>query len=431
MREDIIAMSTQEVERLKIMEKVLDRQLTQAKAGEVLGISERQVRRLVNRVREEGARGLVHRNRGKPPPNKMSEEYESQVGLIVKEHYHDFGPTLASEKLEQRHGIKIGREKLRQIMIDLGLWKVRKRKRGEVHQWRERKPYYGEMVQMDGSHHDWLEGRGSKLVFMGYIDDATNWVFGLFYDYEGIYPAMDSLERYIRTYGLPHSLYLDKDSTYKTTRQPSTDELLRGQRAPTQFERACRELRIEVIHAHSPQAKGRIERTFGTLQDRLIKEMRLEGVSSREEANRFLKEYLPIYNKRFSRIAREEGDLHRSLAKHVNLREIFCIKATRTINNGYIVKWRGRQFIIESPSIAMRRRKVEVIEHFDGQIGIRFNGRYLEFREINEQTPAKVAKVKKPVVEPKKKGKYTPAADHPWRRHQPSLHHNCYLERVT
>ncbi len=430
MGEDFITLSQREIERLRIIHKVMDRQMRQVKASELLGITDRQLRNIIGKIREKGDEAIAHGNRAQVAPNKMRAELEGRIARIVKRRYPDFGPTLASEKLEERHGIKVSREKLRQIMIDLGLWKARKRKKGEVHQWRERKAYYGEMVQMDGSHHDWLEGRGSKLVFMGYIDDATNWVFGLFYDYEGIYPAMDSLERYIRTYGLPHSLYLDKDSTYKTTRQPSTDELLKGQRAPTQFERACQELRIEVIHAHSPQAKGRIERTFGTLQDRLIKEMRLEGVSSREEANRFLKEYLPIYNKRFSRIAREEDDLHRSLAKHVNLREIFCIKAKRTINNGYIVKWRGRQFIIESPSIAMRRRKVDVIEYFDGQIGIRFNGRYLEFREINEQTPAKAAKVKKPVVEPKKKGKYIPAADHPWRRHSPSLHHNCYLEKA-
>lgn len=431
MREDIIAMSKREVDRLKIMEKVLDRQLTQAKAGEVMGISERQVRRLVNRVREEGARGLVHRNRGKPPPNKMSEERKSQVGLILEEHYFDFGPTLASEKLWERHGIKIGREKLRQIMITKGLWKIRQRRDKDIHQWRERKLYYGEMIQMDGSHHEWLEERGPKLVFMGYIDDATNRVFGRFYDYEGIYPAMDSLECYIRRYGLPHSLYLDKDSTYKTTRQPEVDELLRGESAATQFERSCRELEIKIIHAHSPQAKGRIERTFGTLQDRLIKEMRLAGVSTKQEANRFLKKYLPIYNKRFSKVAREEGDLHRAFSEGVDLREIFCIKATRTINNGYIVKYRGRMFLIDNPSIAMRRRKVEVREHFDGEITIKFNGRYLGFKEISEQKPAKVAKVKKPDVEPRKrKSKYIPPSDHPWRRHQPSLHYNCYLERV-
>ncbi len=209
------------------------------------------------------------------------------------------------------------------------------------------------------------------------------------------------------------------------------DELLRAESAATQFERSCRELEIKIIHAHSPQAKGRIERTFGTLQDRLIKEMRLAGVSTKQEANRFLKKYLPIYNKRFSKVAREEGDLHRAFSEGVDVREIVCIKATRAIVKGYIVEYRGRMFLIDNPSIAMRRRKVEVREHFDGEITIKFNGRYLGFKEISEQKPAKVAKVKKPDVEPRKrKSKYIPPSDHPWRRHQPSLHYNCYLERV-
>ncbi len=243
---------------------------------------------------------------------------------------------------------------------------------------------------------------------------------------------MDSFKCYISLYGLARSLYLDKDSTlYKTTRQPDTDELLRGKVAETQFERACGELETEVIHANSPQAKGRIERTFGTLQDRLIKEMRLAGVRTKEEANLFLEWYLPIYNERFSRVAREEGDLHRPLAKHINLREIFCIKGKRTMNNGYIVKWRGRMFLIENPSIAMRRRKVEVMEHFDGEIAIKFNGRYLNYREITEPKPATRKRVKKPVDETRKrKGKYIPPPDHPWKRHNPSLHHNSYLERI-
>ena len=430
MREDIIAMSTQEVKRLKIMPKVLDRQLTQAKAGEVLGISERQVRRLVKRIREQGAKGLVHRNRGRPSPHKMPKERENVIGLVVEENYHDFGPTLASEKLWERHRIKVGREKLRQIMISKGIWRVRRKKR-EAHQWRERKHYYGEMIQMDGSHHDWLEGRGPEMVLMGYVDDATGRAYGRFYDYEGLYPAMDSFERYIRRYGLPVSVYLDKHSTYKTMRQPDLDELLRGETAATQYERACRELGVEVIHAHSPQAKGRIERAFGTLQDRLIKEMRLASISTKEEANEFLERYLPIYNKRFGKEPLREADLHRSLPRGVRLRDIFCIQGRRTITNGYIVKWRGRMFLIENPTIVQRRRKVEIREHFDGAITIKFKGRYLKHKEIKDQKPVIEQEVKKEAAEPvKKKSKYIPPADHPWRRHNPSLHHNCYLERI-
>ena len=341
-----------------------------------------------------------------------------------------FGPTLASEKLLERDGIRISKEKLRQLMMVHGLWQ-RKRRRREVHRWRERKAYFGEMVQMDGSHHDWLEGRGPGLVLMGYVDDARNNFFGHFYGYEGIYPAMDSFKRYISLYGLPRSLYLDKHSTYKTTREPSLEELLKGERAQTQFERACKELEIEVIHAHSPQAKGRIERTFGILQDRLVKEMRLAGIRTEDQANCFLEKFLSLYNERFAKVAKKKGDLHRALPKGVNLREIFCIKATRTINNGYIVKWRGRQLLIEDVSIAMRRRKVEIREHFDGEITIKFNGRYLKYREIMEPKPVAREKVKKPVDEPRKrKGKYIPPPDHPWKRHNPSLHHNWYLERV-
>jgi len=430
MAKDIISMSMKEINRLKIIQKVISRDLTQVKAAEVLGITDRHVRRVVRRVEEQGARGVVHKSRGRASPHRMCQELEGRIIKILEERYLDFGPTLASEKLLERHRVKVGREKLRQIMIAGGLWHVRRRRR-KAHSWRERKSYYGEMVQMDGSHHDWLEERGPELVFMGYVDDATNHLFGHFYDYEGVYPAMDSLCRYIHHYGRPVSLYMDKHSTYKTTREPSVEELLRGEKAQTQFERACKELGIKVIHAHSPQAKGRIERVFGILQDRLIKEMRLEGISTKEEANELLKKFLPVFNKQFARKPLKEGNLHRRVPPGFKLRDVFCIKDNRTITNGYIVKWRGRQLLIEKPTIALRRRKVEVREYFDAEMKIKFNGRYLKYREIIEPKSVARKKVKKPVDEPRKrKGKYIPPADHPWKRHQPSLHHNCYLERV-
>jgi transposase len=426
---DIIAMSLREVGRLKIVHKVLLRDLTQVKAAEILRITDRHLRRVVKRVREEGDKGIVHKSRGRGSPRRMSKEEEDKIAEVVEARYVDFGPTLAAEKLSEWHGIKVGREKLRQIMIAKGLWHVRRRKK-IVHRWRERKHYLGEMVQMDGSHHDWLEARGPRLVLMGYVDDATNRVFGRFYEAEGVYSAMDSLQRYIRLYGLPVSLYLDKHSTYKTTREPSLDELLRGESAQTQFERACRELGIEVIHAHSPQAKGRVERVFRTLQDRLIKEMRLESVSSKEAANEFLEGFLVRYNKRFAMEPLKEADLHRRLPRGVKLCDIFCLKAYRTISNGYVVKWRGRMFLIENPTIAMRRRKVEIRESFDGGIVLRFNRRNLKHKEITEEKK-NVREERKEVSEPrKKKGKYIPPADHPWRRWTPSLHHNCYLERI-
>lgn len=429
MDKDIITMSIKELNRLKIIEKVITRDITQMKAAEVLGITDRHVRRVVKRVKEEGPSGMAHRNRGRVSPHKMAKDLEDRIAQLIEERYPDFGPTFASEKLWEREGIGVGREKLRQIMIQRGLWHVRRKKR-KAHQWRERKAYYGEMVQMDGSGHDWLEGRGSEIVFMGYVDDATGRAYGRFYDYEGVvYPAMDSLEGYIRLYGLPVSLYLDKHSTYKTSREPSLDELLRGQEAETQFERACRELDIEVIHAHSPQAKGRIERSFGTLQDRLIKEMRLEGIETKVEANEFLKTYLPLYNKRFEKQPLKQANLHRSLPRGVKFKDIFCIKAQRIITNGYTVKWKSREYLIDNPTIAMRRRKVEIREYFDGNMAIRLNGRFLKFREIEKKKATK--ELKRATTKPtEKKGKYIPPPSHPWKKHSPSLHHNYYLERV-
>jgi hypothetical protein len=342
----------------------------------------------------------------------------------------DFGPTLAAEKLEECEKIRVSNEKLRQIMLAKGLWQ-RKRRRRKIYRWRERKEYFGEMVQMDGSHHDWLEGRGSKMVLMGYADDATGRFYGRFYDHEGLFPAMDSLERYIQHYGSPVSLYLDKHSTYKTTRQPDLDELLRGEEAQTQFERAAKELDIEIIHANSPQAKGRIERTFGTLQDRLVKELRLVGVCTIEEANTFLDEFMPRHNKRFAKMALKQGDLHRRLPMGIKFRDILCIKSKRTIANDYTIRWRGRRFLIDNASLVMRRQKVEVREHLDDQITIKFNRRYLNFHEVFEAKPAKITKAKKGSSEVrKKKGKYIPPPDHPWKRHNPRLHHNYYLERV-
>ena len=428
MREDIIMMSKKEVERLKIIHKVMDKQLTQVEGGKLVKLSERQVRRIVKAVRLKGEAGIVHGNRGRASPRKMAERDEDRIGALVEERYSDFGPTLASEKLMEWDGIRVSREKVRQIMMAKGVWKVHRRKK-DVHQWRERKAHFGEMVQMDGSDHDWLEGRGPEIVFMGYVDDATSDVFGRFYDYEGVYPAMDSFRRYIRRYGLPSSVYIDKHSTYKTSRQPDTDELLRGEWAKTQFERALGELGVEVIHAHSPQAKGRIERAFGTLQDRLVKEMRLESISTKDEANLFLETYLPKHNKRFAKPPLRPSDFHKPLPKRMNLEEIFCLKGTRTINNGYIIKWKSRMFAVENPSIAMKKRKVEVMEHFDAKIDFRFNGRYLKFREVRDHKKEEKPKVAIVMVK-RERRKYIPPANHPWRKHNPSLHHNCYLERI-
>ena len=416
MREEYITLSAKEVRRLKILHKVIEGEVTQVKASEVLGISDRQIRNIIVKLKEKGDKGIAHGNRGRSSPRKMATEQEDLIAEIVGKRYADFGPTLAAEKLSECEKIRVSNEKLRQIMLAKGLWR-RKRRRGKIYRWRERKAHLGEMVQMDGSHHDWLEERGPKMVLMGYVDDATGRFFGRFYGYEGLLPAMDSLERYIRLYGSPVSLYLDKHSTYKTTRQADLDELLRGEEAQTQFERAAKELGIEIIHANSPQAKGRIERTFGTLQDRLVKELRLAGACSIEEANTALEEFMPRHNERFSKMALKEGDLHRRLPMGIKFRDILCIKTKRTIANDYTIRWRGRRFVIDNPSLLMRRQKVEIREHLDGQMSFKFKNRYLDCHEIPEVKPKKEEKRKTAPKQPHKRYIYTPPKEHPWKKY--------------
>lgn len=414
MREDVIEMTKQELERYQVIGGCLRKELRQATAGELLGLSERHIRRLVKRVRLKGMKGLKHGNRGRRSPRKMSPELEERIASIIGERYPDFTPLHASEKLWERHRIRVSREKVRLIMMARGLWKRRWRRKAD-HVWRERKPHPGEMVQMDGSHHAWLEKRGPRLVLMGYVDDATGRFYGRFYDHEGVWPAMDSLRRYIGLYGLPLAIYLDKHSTYKTSRKPDTDELLRDEQARTQFERALDELGIRVIHAHSPQAKGRIERAFGTLQGRLVKEMRLAGISNSEEANRFLEGYLPVYNRRFMKAPLRSQDLHRPVPKSMNLEDIFSLQGVRTVNNGYLIKWASRTFILTRPSWTLRRQKVVVREWFDGRVSVRFNGKELEIKEVDSFRPKPPSRVLSPKFR-RKPPKYIPPVTHPWKR---------------
>lgn len=290
---DIIMLSQRELKRLHIIHKVLDEKLSQVEAGRILLLSDRQIRRTVKSVREEGDKGIRHGLRGKASSRRLPKKVKEKVIRLYRERYKGFGPTLASEKLLEIEGIKMSDETLRNWLIESGDWE-RVRKVREHRQWRERKHCIGEMVQMDGSHHDWFEGRGDECVLMGYIDDATGNVFAMFYEYEGTIPAMDSFKRYIEKYGIPASLYLDRHTTYKSTAKPTIEDELNNREPASEFGRALKELVVEMIYAYSPQAKGRIERLFNTFQDRVIKEMRLKGIASIEDGNKFLEEYLPI-----------------------------------------------------------------------------------------------------------------------------------------
>jgi len=406
--EDMIMARQGELKRLHVIQKVLERVIKQVEAAEILSLSGRQIRRIVKRIRSEGDRGIVHQSRGRPSNRRTPDKVKNKVIRLYRAQYQDFGPTLASEKLLERDGIGISDETLRRWLLETGDWK--KSRKGRKHrQWRERKGHYGEMVQIDGSHHGWFEERGAGCVLMGYIDDATGKVFARFYGYEGTLPAMDSFKRYIKKNGLPMKVYLDKHTTYKSTAKTTIQDELDQVGPLSQFERALKELGVEVLHAHSPQAKGRIERLFATLQDRLVKEMRLRGIRTLEEANQFLEEYLPLYNKRFCVCPKEKDDFHRPLPKGLALDAILCIKTERSLRNDFTVAHNKKLYQIEE---TIKASKLMVQERVDGSMIMTHQGRSLKFKEITERpvkenTQVVLMRIRKPRI---------PSTDHPWRR---------------
>ena len=413
--EGIIMATQEELRRLHVIQKVLEGGIKQVEAAEILSLSSRHIGRVVKRVGQEGPRGIVHRSRGRPSNRKIPDQLKDKVIKLYRGSYKGFGPTLASEKLWERDGVRISDETLRGWLIEAGDWqRVRKSRRHR--QWRERKGHPGEMVQMDGSHHAWFEDRGEPCVLMGYIDDARGDAFGRFYDYEGTMPAMDSFKRYIRKRGLPLQVYLDGHSTYKSTAKPTIEEQLGGVGPLSEFERALKELGVEVSHAYSPQAKGRIERLFRTFQDRVIKEMRLRGIRTIEEGNKFLEAYLPLYNKRFSVRPREKEDVHRPLPRGIDLNAILCIKTERTLRNDFTVAHNHKLYQIEE---ATKASKVIVQDRMDGSMKITYQGQALRFREIKERP----MKENKELVAKKRRKTYIPPIDHPWRRFKIKNHH--------
>ena len=408
-QKDILHMSQQDLNRLHVIRKVLEGTLPQLEAASILNLSDRQVRRIQSRILTQGDEGIAHKARGRLSNQSTKPKVKARALLICKKFYPDFGPTLASEKLFEGHGIKLSDETLRTWFREEGI--IYKRRKDRPHRnWRERKASYGEMIQMDGSHHAWLEDRGPKLVLMAYKDDATGEVFARFYDHEGTIPALDSFRRYILKYGIPQSVYFDKHASYKTSSKPTIQEELKGQEEPlTQFGRVLEELGVTRIYAHSPQAKGRIERLFRTFQDRLVKELRLKGAKTQGEANQVLGEYLPVHNKRFRRLAANEADLHRPLKKPLNLRSIFSIKVQRTMRNDFTIVHEGQLYQILDSTNA---RELLVEKDLSGRTRITHAGRTLRFKPI-PQRPAKDPQIQEPG---KLKLVTVPLKSHPWRK---------------
>jgi transposase len=407
-REDRVIMSVKELRRVHVIRQTMEKKLTQVQAGTVLGLTPRHIRRLIERMEQAGDQGLAHRGRGRSSNRRIPDKVKRTVLTLYEQRYGDFGPTLAAEKLAERHGIPISDETLRRWLRAAGIDHFARRKRPH-RTWRERKPHVGELVQLDGSHHDWFEGRGPRCVLMAYIDDASSRVYARFYAYEGTIPAMESFHRYIRQYGIPLALYADKHTTYHSPAPPTLDEQLAGVEPLSQFGRALGELGVKLIPAHSPQAKGRVERLFHTFQDRVIKEMRLAAVATLEAANQFLEGYLPIYNQRFTVPPAQVADLHRPRPASHALDRSLCLKTPRGLRRDWTVAHHGHLYQVRTN---VRATHVLVEERVDGTMRITHQGRPLAFHAITAR-PVKVLEAK--TVYPPRRP-VTPRPDHPWRR---------------
>ena len=413
MSEEVLVMTGEESKRLYVIQQVLERKIRQRQAAALLGRSARQIRRLVRRVRQDGPRGIGHRLRGRRSNRRHPETLRQRVLALYGAHYADFGPTLACEKLAERHRIRLGRETLRRWLVAAGRW-AGQRQAASHHQWRERKACCGEMVQIDGSHHEWLEGRGPQLVLMGYIDDATSRVFARFYDYEGTLPALESFARYAKRYGLPQSVYVDRHTTYRSPGKRTLEDELAGRARPqSQFERALSELGVQVIPAYSPQAKGRIERLFGTFQDRLVKELRLAHVTTREAAKRFLEAYLPRYNRRFSQPARSPVTLHRPCPPRHQLHRVLTIRDRHALRHDNTVQHATQTYLLETRWNGHRPKTIDAEVRLDGTLYLLTGDRVLRYRQL----PGRPVVAPPPSRAPsRRRARITPAADHPWRQ---------------
>lgn len=405
-------MTQRDRDRLVVLKKALKKLITQRQAAQELGISARQVRRLMKRLQAEGDKAVVHGLRGRASNRKLGQqEREKIVQILSQQLYRGFGPTLASEYLAQKHAVHIGREALRQIMIAAGLWRARGQKVEKVHQWRPRRSCRGELVQWDTSEHDWLEGRGEKLYLIHMIDDATSELTARFVPHDSTEENMRLLWTYLERNGRPAAFYTDKASLFQTAPKVARDikELPRNERdplPPTQIGRALRELGIVWIAAYSPQAKGRVERSFQTAQDRLVKGLRVAGAGTLEEANRYLdQEFLPWWNQHLVVEPSHPADAHRPLGPGHDLAASLCQVLSREVDNDYTIRLDGRRYrVISTPMPAGLRGAVARVERrLDGSLHLRFRERCYALTECQAAEPAtakpsphKIARAPKP-----------------------------------
>jgi len=408
-------MSVKEVSRLEVMQRLSKKQMSQKEAGQILSVSTRQIKRLLKAYCRQGAAGLVSKQRGRTSNNCLSAEIKRQALDLLKRKYQGFGPTLAHEKLVEKEKFQLSKETVRKLMIEEGLWKARKAKKVVVHQLRERRACFGELVQIDGSPHDWFEGRAAACVLLVFIDDATGQLLQLrFVDCESFLTYAQAAEGYFRQYGKPVAFYNDKHGIFRVNqRSVGTGDAI------TQFGRAMQELDIQIICANTPQAKGRVERVIQTLQDRLPKEMRLQGIASREAGNAYLPEFIQDFNPRFGEEPRSTVDAHRPLNPKEDLAHILTWQETRSLSKNLTLQFQNTVYQIQTdrPTYALRNAQVTVCVNANDEISIVYKNQALSYSLYQPQTKqAQVVLAKDLDLTLSQHTPTKPAPDHPWRK---------------
>ena len=392
---DILSMSKRELTRTEIMQRLLDHRLKQAQAASMLAISVRHLKRLLRAYRTDGAAALISKRRGRPGNHRLPQNLTDQALELIRAKYADFGPTLAHEKLTELHHLKLSVESLRQLMIAAGLWQPRRGKAPRIHQSRARRSCLGELCQIDGSPHDWFEGRARRCTLLVFIDDATSRLMQLrFVESETTFSYFEATGQYLRRHGKPRAFYSDKYAVFR----PTKAEALSGQ-GLTQFGRAMQELGIEIICANTPQAKGRVERANKTLQDRLVKELRLQGISTIAAGNQLLPGFLADYNARFGKEPHNPKNLHRPLSADDDLADVFAWREERTISNNLTLQYDKVVFLIEPNEFTreLRRKRVTVVDYPDGRLAIRYRGLdlpYTTFDKLRQVSQATIVENK-------------------------------------
>lgn len=420
MGHDIVTMSNREIDRYHVIRQLLEKRIKTTTAATQLQLSTRQVKRLKKRLRTQGKRGLIHQSRGRTSNHQLPEKKRMTIVALLRQRYPDFGPTLATEKLAERHRLVVSDETVRHLMIESGLWKPKTGSKNSVHrQWRARKDAFGEMEQFDGSYHHWLEDRGGtgELCLLASIDDATGKITkAVFAAHEGVVPVFAFWKGYLLTHGKPRAIYLDKFSTYKMNAQVAKE----NHETLTQFQRAMSELNIDPLTAHSPEAKGRVERLFQTLQDRLVKELRLRGINDVETANCFLeKVFIPDFNKKFVVSPASSANAHRPLTakEQKDLDAVFSRQETRVVRNDFTFSYHTAwyQLTPDQPVTVCKKDVITIEERLDGILKFRLRGKYLATivlptrpKRVTVQTPWVIVKTKTTTP-------WRPAHDHPWR----------------